>query len=281
MNTPKVSIGMPVYNGEHFIREALDSLLAQTFTDFELIISDNASTDDTEEICQNYASKDSRIRYIRQSKNLGASCNFEFVLDEAVGEYFMWAAHDDKWDKEWIEKLQQKLLNNNTNFVFGRLLQIGETGDTIPYRTNHRKFNFIGNKTLRKAFFFLEPEQLGKSNSIYGLYKKSFLPLKKLSIFLSPSETITEWNDIFFLYNILSYTELHCVPDVFFYKRLVISTFTFRKQKRISHRLLNALQKTIYNNSLYYTWSSLPEKALITFLVPIKVIWTFWTLFVR
>lgn len=103
MTNPKVSIGMPVYNGEPFIREALDSLLAQTFTDFELIISDNASTDDTEEICQNYASKDSRIRYIRQPKNLGASYNFQFVLDEAVGEYFMWAAHDDLRSQDSLE----------------------------------------------------------------------------------------------------------------------------------------------------------------------------------
>jgi glycosyltransferase involved in cell wall biosynthesis len=92
---PKVSIGMPVYNGEPFIREALDSLLAQTFTDFELIISDNASTDGTEAICREYAAKDDRIRYVRQPENRGALANFQFVLDEAVGEYFMWAAADD------------------------------------------------------------------------------------------------------------------------------------------------------------------------------------------
>ncbi len=94
---PRVSIGMPVYNGGLFIREALDSLLAQTFTDFELIISDNASTDGTESICREYADKDARIRYVRQAQNLGAAANFKFVLDESVGEYFMWAAADDVW----------------------------------------------------------------------------------------------------------------------------------------------------------------------------------------
>lgn len=92
---PVVTIGMPVYNGETFIREALDSLLAQTFTDFELIISDNASTDGTDASCRKYAERDSRIRYIRQAENRGAVANFQFVLDEAVGKYFMWAAADD------------------------------------------------------------------------------------------------------------------------------------------------------------------------------------------
>ena len=87
------------------MREALDALLAQTFTDFELIISDNASTDRTEEICREYAAKDRRIRYVRQETNRGATANFQYVLDEAVGEYFMWAAHDDWWDPNFIQEL--------------------------------------------------------------------------------------------------------------------------------------------------------------------------------
>ncbi len=99
---PQVSIGMPVYNGAKFINEALDSLLVQTFTDFELIISDNASTDETEAICRKYAAKDERIRYVRQVENFGGRANFQFLLDEAVGEYFMWAAADDVWLPEYI-----------------------------------------------------------------------------------------------------------------------------------------------------------------------------------
>lgn len=105
LHTPKVSIGMPVYNGSAFIREALDSLLAQTFADFELIISDNASTDDTEQICKSYACMDKRIRYIRHQENHGALANFQFVRDEARGEYFMWAAADDIQKPQMIEKL--------------------------------------------------------------------------------------------------------------------------------------------------------------------------------
>ena len=76
---PLISVGMPVYNGEAYLRDALDSLLSQTFRDFELIISDNASLDTTEAICREYAGSDSRIRYIRQTENLGAAANFQFV----------------------------------------------------------------------------------------------------------------------------------------------------------------------------------------------------------
>lgn len=100
---PTVSIGMFVYNGAKTLREAIDSMLNQTFQEFELIISDNASTDGTEEICREYAEKDPRIRYIRQRTNQGASVNFQIVFDESRGEYFMWAAHDDIKSEDFLE----------------------------------------------------------------------------------------------------------------------------------------------------------------------------------
>ena len=92
---PKVSIGLPVYNGEQFLREALDSLLGQTFENFELIILDNASTDGTEKICREYANKNRRIRYYRNEENIGAARNFNRVFELSTGKYFKWAAHDD------------------------------------------------------------------------------------------------------------------------------------------------------------------------------------------
>jgi len=110
---PQVSIGMPVYNDERFIRDALDSLLGQTFTDFELIVSDNASTDRTPEICQEYVAKDRRIRYIRQLQNKGQSGNFNLLFQEARGEYFMWAASDDRWDKRFIQTLLDTLISDD------------------------------------------------------------------------------------------------------------------------------------------------------------------------
>ena len=91
-----VSVGVPVYNGARFLREAIDSLLAQDYADFEIIISDNASEDETEAICRDYADRDARIRYDRTEQNRGQAWNFLRVYELARGEYFMWAAHDDR-----------------------------------------------------------------------------------------------------------------------------------------------------------------------------------------
>ena len=92
---PKISIGMPVYNGENYLAQALRAILSQTFTDFELIISDNASTDATQRICETFAAEDSRVRYFRNSRNIGIEPNFNAAFEPARGKYFMWTAHDD------------------------------------------------------------------------------------------------------------------------------------------------------------------------------------------
>jgi len=91
----KIAIGLPVYNGENFLSAAIESILAQTCGDFDLVISDNASTDNTEEICQAYVRKDSRIQYIRQSTNVGAANNYNVSFRMSDSQYFKWAAHDD------------------------------------------------------------------------------------------------------------------------------------------------------------------------------------------
>lgn len=101
---PRVSIGLPVYNGENFVKEALDSLLAQTYKDFELLISDNASTDETQIICKAYAAKDRRVRYFRNDRNIGAAPNFNRLFRLATGEYFKWAHHDDMCAPEYLER---------------------------------------------------------------------------------------------------------------------------------------------------------------------------------
>jgi glycosyltransferase involved in cell wall biosynthesis len=103
-DSPRVSIGLPVYNGERYLQEALDSILAQTYTNFELIISDNASTDRTKEICLSYADKDNRIRYFRTKTNVGASKNFNRIVPFCRGEYFRWVAHDDVLHPEFLKK---------------------------------------------------------------------------------------------------------------------------------------------------------------------------------
>lgn len=160
---PKVSIGMPVYNGEKYIRDALDSLLAQTFTDFELIISDNASTDKTEDICREYVTNDCRVRYLRQSKNMGATANFQYVLNEAIGECFMWAAHDDYWESNWLEVLTNKISTTDMSIrgvvtiVDEKKIELGK----LPLR-NFKKGDFITS--------FMDNEKNGRAFYLYGLF---------------------------------------------------------------------------------------------------------------
>ena len=92
---PLVTIGMPIYNGARYVEQSLQSILAQTFTDFELLISDNASTDATESICRGLAERDARVIYSRNPVNLGATANYNRVIGLARGKYFRHAAHDD------------------------------------------------------------------------------------------------------------------------------------------------------------------------------------------
>jgi len=101
---PRVSIGMPVYNGEEFIAEAIESLLNQSFTDFELLIADNASTDRTPEICREFMAKDSRIKWLASPTNRGAAWNFNRLFFESKGEFFKWSAADDVTAPDFLEK---------------------------------------------------------------------------------------------------------------------------------------------------------------------------------
>lgn len=101
---PRLSIGLPVYNGQSYLSESLDALLGQNYDEFELIISDNASSDATAEICRSYEQEDSRVRYIRQPRNLGAAANHTFVLHQARGELFKWASADDLYARDLLER---------------------------------------------------------------------------------------------------------------------------------------------------------------------------------
>ena len=101
---PRVSIGLPVYDGEAYLEQAINSILSQTYKDFELIIADNASTDRTQEICLNYVKMDKRIKYHRNKTNIGAPRNYNLTFELSSGEYFKWAAHDDIIVPEYLEK---------------------------------------------------------------------------------------------------------------------------------------------------------------------------------
>src|SRR5246127_102134 len=140
---PLVSVGLFVYNGERYIEETLDSILSQTFIDFELIISDNASTDRTGEIALSYAKRDDRIRYYRSEKNMGAGWNVRRVYELATGKYFKQAAADDMLEPDFLRLCVEALENDPSCVVaYTRTKEVDENGTCIenyvaPMRTDY------------------------------------------------------------------------------------------------------------------------------------------------
>lgn len=134
---PYVSIGMPVYNGENFVRYAIDSILNQTYKDFELIIIDNASQDRTREICEHYASGDKRVRYSRNRENIGAAPNYNKTFYQSKGIYFKWMAHDDVLAPEFLEEAVDILdRNHDVIAVQSEVQVINERGEIIENYKN-------------------------------------------------------------------------------------------------------------------------------------------------
>ena len=130
-----MSIGLPVYNGERFLGVAIDSLLGQTFTDFELVISDNASSDGSEAICREYAARDPRVRYYRNSRNIGGSRNHNRVVELSVGEYFLMGAHDDLREPEYLRSTVAVLdADPGCVICFTRTRWIDEEGHPLASR---------------------------------------------------------------------------------------------------------------------------------------------------
>lgn len=176
MNTqsPKVSIGLPVYNGEKFIREAIDSILNQTFEDFELIICDNASTDETAAICQAYAAQDRRVRYFRNIENIGAAGNHNRVFEAASGKYFKWAAHDDVCGPTFVAECVN-VLDRDPSIVlcYSRAIIIDAQGKSLKESeaTNAQISSAIPYRRLREVV----SEQIFLSNPILGLIRADVL----------------------------------------------------------------------------------------------------------
>lgn len=130
--TPRVSIGLPVYNGQRYLEHAVRSLLEQTFADFELILSDNGSTDDTPSLCQQFVESDPRVRFYRSPENQGCAWNYNRVFQLSRGEYFKWAAHDDVCGPEFLERCVRSLDEcPEAAWCHPRTTHIGPSGRTL------------------------------------------------------------------------------------------------------------------------------------------------------
>jgi len=211
-NQPLVSIGMPVYNGERFLENALNSILAQTFRDFELIISDNGSTDRTEEICRQYANIDQRIRYYRNAKNLGAGWNFDRVAELATAKYFKWACHDDLCALEFLERCVD-ILEQAPSFVlaYPKTLIIDEHESELEKYED--RFNLQSSQPAERFKIYHHLVRHGhQCHPFHGLIRRDILA-QLLPLGSYPS------SDLVLLGKLALYGKFYEVPSYLFWKR--------------------------------------------------------------
>lgn len=194
----RVSLGMPVYNGASFLEATLETILGQTFTDFELVISDNASTDSTADICKKIAAKDSRVTYFQNTKNLGAAPNYNRLVELTSGQYFKWVAHDDPLDPAYLQKCIE-VLDQHPDIVvcYPSTIMIDETGadtgadprDTLDVyaETPHARLNGYldsshRNRKCHAVFGVIRREALVKTALIGAYARSDFILLAELAI---------------------------------------------------------------------------------------------------
>jgi len=207
---PRVTIGLPVHNGENYLDIAVRSILDQTFEDFELILSDNASTDGTAAICERHAAADRRVRYHRFDRNMGAAHNFNHLVDLAQGDYFKWAAHDDVCGPEYLAHCVEMMdADPNVVLCHTRSARIDTQGNQdgvydygVRYDTDHPCDRFGDLVVIRhhciNVFGLIRPEVLRATGRIGSYVASDRVLLAELAL----------------------HGKLVEVPEVHFYRRM-------------------------------------------------------------
>lgn len=261
LSIPTISVGMPVYNCERYLKEAIESILNQSFRDFELIISDNASTDKTEDICKQYANIDNRIIYIKQKENIGAIENFKFVLSKAKASYFIWVAGDDSNRSDFFEKLYFQFQTSP------ELICVMSDVENIGIKNFYSKLDTvrINNKIedwifKRKIFFKLKSSNL--YFIFYGLYKIDYL--KKVQLNYKNKVRYLSNSEIPFLAQLVLLGRVGSIPESLkIYRRHTLSSYYSEVSK---FNLINRIYKMININLIlieiiWFSEIALKEKA--------------------
>jgi glycosyltransferase involved in cell wall biosynthesis len=277
-NLPTVSIGMPTYNRPQELRRALKAVVEQTYPHLEIIVSDNASPgEEVEAVVKEFMSRDKRIQYYRQTENYGPEHNFQFVLDKATGEFFMWASDDDWRAPEFVAELVTQLTNHpEASLAFCNFIAARETGEQVsgyPDFLSMMKRFAVDSTTFRQVKFFLQNERAGKANLIYGLIRKRFLHDFKLDVFFRKSGRYGA--DMLFVFWLLGRGALALSE-----KKLYHSTVENKKNYEVGKICKEAWMKPLMSKfteqmiySFQYILVSAPrQRPILSVLWPIKVI---------
>ena len=220
---PRVSIGLPAYNRPELLALVLECFRCQTFADFELIISDNASPNlEVKQLCERYAQRDSRFRYVRQAANQGAERNFWFVYDQARSPLFLWASDDDLWPVDFLEKGVSALdANPRASAWFCQVVNISPRGEVVRLYPSFKRFQSGPLKFIDLVRFLWEPEIMGKANLIYSIFRRTALsPV----IDTSRKRLLTWGSDMNLVYGYLCRSNLLIDDQVILQKRTPTET---------------------------------------------------------
>jgi glycosyltransferase involved in cell wall biosynthesis len=213
---PVVSIGVPVYNTDRYIACAIESLLAQTFRDFELVISDNASTDRTQEICEAFAARDPRIRYIRHRENIGMPRNWNAVVHAATGEFFKWASASDYCAPTMLELCVNAMrADRDIVLCYGKTQFVDEDGEKIGVYKGDLGFE----ENTPSERFSRVCELLSLNNLQCGVARLDALRKTRLDR-LYPS------GDMALMSELALYGRFKMLPDILLYRRQSRATLT-------------------------------------------------------
>lgn len=213
---PLVSIGVPVFNAERFLTRALDSLLGQTLSDLELIISDNASTDNTQAICEDYVRRDRRVRYIRQQSNIGAPRNWNAVVYEARGVFFKWASANDYCAPAMLERCVGAMqIDPGIVLCYGRTELVDENEQPIEIYGGDMSFE----EDRPSERFARVCARLSMNNAQCGVFRLDALRRTRLDR-MYPS------GDLALMVELALYGRFRMMPDVFLFRRQSRGTFT-------------------------------------------------------
>ena len=242
----KVSIGMPVYNGEEFLRFAIDSILAQTCGDFELVISDNASTDATESICRDYAAKDARIKYQRNAVNIGASENYNIVFRRSTAPYFKWASSNDYCAPEFLARCLAVLdASADVALVYPRTRLFRET---IADGQDYEDGVDIRDENAAVRFERMIA-QLQLNNIMNGVMRSG--PLKRTPL-IKPFFA----SDCVLMAELALYGKIIEYPEFLFYRRMDEKTATKLKS---AEEVLRHYDPQLKNPMLFQEWKVMRE----------------------
>jgi glycosyltransferase involved in cell wall biosynthesis len=208
-NAPYVSVGMPVYNGERYVAQAIESILSQTFQYFELIISDNASADATEQICREYGARDRRVRYYRSDRNRGAAWNHNRVVELAKGEYFKWQCHDDYCDPTFLEKCLAVVRDDpNVVLCYPQFVRVDEEGSWLGIKSSIVIGGAEPNERFRSIIY-----RRDSCEEIYGVTRTAII---RRTALIGPYSN----SDDTFLAELILHGQFREIPEPLFFYRI-------------------------------------------------------------